>query len=133
MQLTVYHTCGHVRLHDIDGTRSERRREFLKHSRWVCPECYAAAMAPVMEEIEAKLDLCDLVGSEKQVAWARRIRYRAMRDAAGYSRLQECPHRDVVIGRLSAETASGFWIGKRDINGADLYNLERSQVEQETV
>ena len=66
MQYTVHHACGHEETVVLYGPTKERERRIAAMEQADCPACRAAA---------SHLDGCvDLVGSDKQVAWAGQIR-----------------------------------------------------------
>ena len=66
MQYTVHHACGHEETVVLYGPTKERERRIAAMEQADCPACRAAA---------SHLDGCvDLVGNDKQVAWAGQIR-----------------------------------------------------------
>ena len=66
MQYTVHHACGHDETVVLYGPTKDRERRIAAMEAEDCPSCRAA---------EAHMDGCvDLVGSDKQVAWAGQIR-----------------------------------------------------------
>jgi hypothetical protein len=78
----VTYSCGHSGAVNLLGPGKERERklEWYRTSA-VCPECYEKykeeknqAERMVMVEKAKSYDLPDLVGSEKQIAWALKIR-----------------------------------------------------------
>lgn len=73
MKYTVICSCGHERTIDIFGSASERDKKikWYKQSA-VCPDCYKRQREESIED--ADKDLPKLCGTEKQVAWARKIR-----------------------------------------------------------
>lgn len=72
---TVTYKCGHTRTVELFGRESERDRKIAWYKEFCsCPECYAAEQAAKREAEAQKYALPELVGTEKQVAWAEKIR-----------------------------------------------------------
>lgn len=70
----ITHSCGHTQEHQIYGTNRhgerDRKVEWLENN--LCGECYKAEMTAWATESNKQWP--ELVGSEKQIAWAMRIR-----------------------------------------------------------
>lgn len=97
MKYTVTFSCGHEATVDLFGKTSERDRRIAWYEKeGVCPDCYRKMkeeerkqadeeLAAYAEKIETEYKLPELEGTEKQVAWARKIR-------AGVIRAWEAKH-----------------------------------------
>lgn len=71
----VTYKCGHTGTVELFGKSSDRERKIAWYEGYcVCPECYAAEQAEKRSEEVKKYALPDLSGTEKQVAWAEKIR-----------------------------------------------------------
>lgn len=73
MKYDITYSCGHAGTVELYGKTSERESKI----RWyettaVCPECYKKQQEEAAEII-TKYDLPELEGSEKQVAWAKKL------------------------------------------------------------
>ena len=73
MKYDVTYSCGHTGTVELYGKTSERESKI----RWyettaVCPECYKKQQEAAAETT-TKYDLPELEGSEKQVAWAKKL------------------------------------------------------------
>ena len=73
MKYDITYSCGHAGTVELYGKTSERESKI----RWyettaVCPECYKKQQEEAAETI-TKYDLPELEGSEKQVAWAKKL------------------------------------------------------------
>ena len=73
MKYDITYSCGHTGTVELYGKTSERESKI----RWyettaVCPECYKKQQEEAAETI-TKYDLPELEGSEKQVAWAKKL------------------------------------------------------------
>lgn len=71
---TVTHTCGHEERVNLIGKYTERERRLEQMSRQACTECYREAQRQVAQEQADKMQLPVLTGTEKQVAWALKLR-----------------------------------------------------------
>ena len=97
MKYTVTFSCGHEATVDLFGKTSERERRITWYEKeGICPDCYRkmkederrqadAELAAYADKIEVEYNLPELEGTEKQVAWARKIR-------AGVIRAWEAKH-----------------------------------------
>jgi len=69
----VTFSCGHEARVELFGKGTDRERKIAWYEReGLCPECYKAAKRA--ESKKANEGLPELKGSEKQIAWAERIR-----------------------------------------------------------
>ena len=68
--------CGHVEDVQIYGSGKERERKVYAMERHLCAECQKIEDVRLEKERASDLDLVlpDLAGSEKQIAWATKIR-----------------------------------------------------------
>ncbi len=79
---TVAYSCGHEGHEEIAGTPRERERKVAWYRTRLCPACYKAQQDAERAQATAGLQLPALTGSEKQCAWAEKIRADAMRGIA---------------------------------------------------
>jgi hypothetical protein len=130
----VNYNCGHSERQQFYGKNTERERKLAWMERGVCPECYRkqkeeekAKASQVAAEQARATGLPELVGSEKQIAWAETIRKEALASAkntlaprdivpedklAAYDKLAEARKR------LEYETSAKWWIDNRQtVNG----------------
>ena len=73
MKYDITYSCGHAGTVELYGKTSERESKI----RWyettaVCPECYKKQQEAAAETT-TKYELPELEGSEKQVAWAKKL------------------------------------------------------------
>lgn len=71
---TVTHTCGHEQKHQLFGPHRERDRKIQWFSTTLCTECWKQSQQEAAKEVASELKLPQLQGTEKQIAWAERIR-----------------------------------------------------------
>ena len=123
MKYQVTYACGHEGRVALFGKNSEREYK-LKHFARICPECAAAQRAKEEEEAVAAAKasgLPELEGSEKQVAWATRIRQNAINEFAGWGDedfevFDNNKTKDQVKELFEAalkQTRATFWINNR--------------------
>lgn len=74
MKYEIKHSCGHVETVQLIGKGSDRERRIAWLESQPCPECRRAAEAEHAQKVAEEYALPDLVGSEKQIAWANKIR-----------------------------------------------------------
>ena len=76
---TVEYKCGHTGTVELFGKTSVRewRLEQLRKGR--CPECEEADLRKVIADFNADRDLPALSGTDRQVAWADKLRMYAIR------------------------------------------------------
>ena len=70
----VNYACGHSGETILFGPTRERERKLEWMSQYSCPECREKEEAQARKEKAEELGLPDLQGTEKQVAWAEKIR-----------------------------------------------------------
>lgn len=113
MKYEINHTCGHTETVQIYGTNVHGERE--RKAAWMesrpCKECARKAELDAAEAWEAEVGLtADMTGTEKQVAWARRLRHQALAEALAHL----SPDRtDQFIAWADGLSAS-FWIDNQD-------------------
>ena len=124
--------CGHAEVHNIGGPVKgrDRKAEWIADNR-VCAECYKAEQDAkrkannVAAATAAKAEgRPELVGSDKQVAWAETIREGVWVMLAEVHELvsAQMPEGDEagakiigVVERMQAETDAATWINNRDM------------------
>ena len=104
MKYYVTFSCGHEGEVNLYGKAAERDRRIAWYEEeGICPDCYRKMkeeerrkadeeLTAYADKIEAELSLPELEGTEKQVAWARKIR-------AGVIRAWEAKH-DIIYNEL---------------------------------
>lgn len=97
MQYDGVYTCGHAGTVNITGPTKDRQWRIDREFSGLCPECLKKVKQEKMEqeraeaaEKSAELELPELTGSEKQVAWANVIR---MKVIEGYEKELESYHK----------------------------------------
>lgn len=146
---TVTHSCGHTEEVQLFGKETERSRKldyFRQYGQ--CSACYKAekaakeaaqaeANAAVVAESGAELPA--LKGSDKQVAWATKIRLAQLAKVAkavearlvalranpalGDKLAEAEAEARQVVQALGHQTSASWWIDRRDLNDADLLRL----------
>ena len=70
--------CGKEFMVELFGKHKDREWK-LEHFSWKCEECHKAEKNEKAAEKEKELELPELEGTEKQVAWARQIRIKSLK------------------------------------------------------
>ena len=119
MKYYVTFSCGHEGEVNLYGKAAERDRRIAWYEKeGVCPDCYRKMkeeerkqadeeLAAYADKIETEYNLPELEGTEKQIAWARKIR-------AGVIRAWEAEHNTfynefVTIRRGKVEEESNAY------------------------
>lgn len=115
----VTYACGHPGTVDLYGKGSERERKLAwMENNMLCPDCYRAERrAKAMDGIEA-LNLPDLTGTSKQIAWAETLRgevFHELKDLEKKAeKAAESDERTAeFLTWLKSQTDAKFWIDKR--------------------
>lgn len=113
-QYTISHTCGHSAVHVLFGKHADRERTIKCREQDVCPDCYKTQQD--QNVATASADLPGLTGSEKQVAWARKIRVKLLAEIDAFE-AQHKPNAtrwSVARKHLTGKDSASFWIDNRD-------------------
>lgn len=75
MKYDIVYKCGHMGTVELFGKNAERERKLQWYrTQAVCPDCYAAEKRATLNDIASEYNLPELIGSDKQIAWAEKIR-----------------------------------------------------------
>lgn len=134
-------SCGHELNFQLTGKASDREYWRNRYASEPCTECYKAERKKRIAAEMFDLGAAELVGSEKQIAWAEKIRAAFLRDikyAKGVYSNQ--PDTIAVIEKTSSyifETKSEakWWIENRDTDAvrlvATIYKTEAHMMQKE--
>lgn len=130
-QYKITHTCGHTQSHNLLGKSADRTRKIDWFKTTQCGDCYTARMTASATIVSA--DLLPLTGSEKQIAWAMRIRSdRRARieeyinsgmdqaERAGVAASVITEQTDAPKAAVMAQTSASWWIDRRDRDARSL-------------
>jgi len=139
MKYHVTYACGHEGRVALFGKNSEREYK-LKHFARICPECAAAQRAKEDEEAVAAAKasgLPELEGSEKQIAWATRIRQNLITEFSGwteedYDDFEELNNKtkeqvNELFEAALKQTRATFWINNRSKDVFTMLENRRKQ------
>ena len=145
MKTTVTCKCGHTITIELFGENEERERKIAWQEGSLCPECYRAAQAKEAAKSASEDNLPELTGSEKQVAWAMRIRADRVKEARDLAegtkarnarilalhpdKAEDAAKADAMVDEslakilawIRTETEARFWIDTRDETARDLF------------
>lgn len=80
MKYTVTYTCGHTGRVELFGKSKDRDWKLKNMESDLCPDCYRAQQEENNKKIAEELGLPDLIGSEKQIAWANTLRTKSLEE-----------------------------------------------------
>jgi hypothetical protein len=118
----INHACGHTVTHNIGGKTSDRDGKAEWLSRRDCPDCWAAQKKAEKEAEEAKAKqlaegLPPLIGTEKQIAWAEKIRaavyVSGLKFLSGLSNDKKREPEKHLRQYIDAATDAHWWIDNR--------------------
>jgi hypothetical protein len=123
MNYTVRHVCGHDQSHDFFGPSRERdhKRRFVAEQP--CRDCLKRITVERAEAHNETYDLPDLVGTDKQNAWALTIRYQSLvmvdRVLAAIGELADRDQVNAARLRLHGIDDAHWWIANaKDVTEA---------------
>lgn len=75
---TITHLCGHAQSHLLEGLANQMERKATWLAKRICPDCFRAEKRAEADKgtaaATAGLDLPALAGSDRQIAWAEKLR-----------------------------------------------------------
>lgn len=122
---SVTYTCGHEATIQLFGKHKDREWRLQYEERKLCPDCYLEKLRKEREEENRKAaeaakeqELPQLVGSEKQIAWAETIRQKFLDKLSDLlthlkSEIAADPACSKTIDSFYGETSSRWWIDNR--------------------
>lgn len=144
---TVTRACGHNETVVLYGKSRDRewRLEQVEPSK-LCYECYQKQLAEQREkenreaaEAARAMNLPQLTGTEKQVAWAETIRQKMLADIDKfvYGRIKPEHRNDIRIKEpvraIQAKTSASWWIDHRGETGCSSYTKRLLEAEHEAL
>ena len=107
-------SCGHTETKELYGKSADRERKISWMEKYgLCSECYKKQIQEEQKSRKTENGLPDLAGSEKQVAWAEKIRDGVFLD---WEKLgpQKDPRAEKFVNWLKNQTEARFWIDNRE-------------------
>ena len=124
----VVFACGHTETKDLYGKSADRERKIEWMGKYgLCSECYKKKTQEQQDDRKAKNNLPDLTGSEKQVAWAEKIRDGIILDWENIEQQIE-PRDEKFINWLKNQIEARFWIDNRE---KSIHKLVKEWMENE--
>lgn len=121
---TIEHKCGHEREVNIVGPEKERPRKREWLASQVCPDCKREQTRLAVEAWTEARGLVELAGSEKQIAWALKIRKELLEEMDKYVYpMDESEEMSYIIRAhkwASKQSQAKWWIDRRDKTGKSL-------------
>ena len=123
---TITYNCGHEGKVELFGPMKDREQKIAFYEkRVICPECYKKAQEEEAKKEAEELNLPLLEGSEKQVAWAEKIRHNFMSEL---KKQQESTLYQIIFTFFAGQTSAKFWIDNRDKSLADIVRDNREAI-----
>lgn len=108
----VHYSCGHVGEVKLFGPMKDRENHIKGMEKYgLCDACYEKKVIAELKEWEEKEEtIADLVGSEKQVSWARKIRRKIITDFDKTFNSSSDPTVPVFRKWMMNQTEAKLWI-----------------------
>lgn len=123
MEQIITHACGHEQAHHFTGFADQQARKARWLQTTLCRTCFIAAKRSeeAAAAIEAgtaiaHLDLPQLHGSDRQVAWATTIRAQRLAAICTQTAADDAEGEKACLPIADAK----WWIDHRDLASADL-------------
>lgn len=117
MKYTITHSCGHEERLELFGPRSQREWRIKKAEEEMCDDCYSEWKTAQCAQQNKELGLPELTGTEKQIAWAEKIRYQAMDELTRIGKLVHEDKQDQFregLNLIYGKEQASWWIDHRD-------------------
>ena len=116
----IRYSCGHEATVNLFGPSRDRERKAEWLRTVLCPECQKAAREKELKEKDRELGLPDLSGTERQAAWAEKIRRGVFEMSRDPLELRICARDgmtqealDRAMGYAFAQESAAWWIENR--------------------
>lgn len=114
---TITHTCGHTSELQLFGPMSQREWLIKREEEGMCTACYREWQATQSAKQNKELGLPELKGTEKQIAWAEKIRRQAVEELDRVGRLVPEGTIDQYregLNLMYGKNHASWWIDHRD-------------------
>lgn len=127
---TITYSCRHEGTIELFGPTKERVQRISYLETQLCPDCYKKAQEAEIKEAMEEFNPSPLEGSEKQIAWAEKIRYGFIMEAKKQetSNTQSEAIKKAIITFFAGQTSAKFWIDNRDKSLTDMVRDIRSAI-----
>lgn len=114
MRYHIVYKCGHEENVNLNG-----RQNSQSYADWlaagICKECYQAQKLADRKAYNETEGLPELTGTERQVAWADKIRYEMYKEIKNILNVYyEDEGKPEFLGWLKGQAEAKFWIDNRD-------------------
>lgn len=114
----VTYKCGHTATVQLYGKSADRDKKIAQLENQICPDCYKAQRDAAAKEQAEALHLPDLMGSEKQVAWANSLWNDVLRKLQksfdGIKEPARTQMNDWAVKWVASQIEAKYWINSRD-------------------
>ena len=113
MRYHIKYKCGHEENVNLTGKQNSQ-----SYADWlaagVCKECYHAQKAAEVENYAKAEGLSELTGTERQIEWAKKIRYELYKDIKRFlSYCEENEYKTLFEQWIKSQSEARFWIDNR--------------------
>lgn len=128
MRYHIVYKCGHEENVNLNG-----RQNSQNYADWlaagVCKECYQAQKLAERKAYNEAEGLPELTGTERQVAWADKIRYELHKKIKNVLNVYyEDEGKSEFMGWLKGQSEAKFWIDNRDKDASEIICYWQTEV-----
>lgn len=128
MRYHIVYKCGHEENVNLNG-----RQNSQSYADWlaagVCKECYQAQKLAERKAYNEAEGLPELTGTERQVAWADKIRYELHRKIKNVLNVYyEDEGKSEFMDWLKGQSEAKFWIDNRDKDAGEIICYWQTEV-----
>ena len=124
MKYNITYSCGHEGIVTLFGKQADRDKMIkFYEEKGICPDCYKSEQNAIIDEEAATHNLPELEGTDKQVAWAKKIRHEFL---GSYKKIwltrnteDKQQNARAFYDKFFAETSAAKWIRMRYDTGVD--------------
>ncbi|KHF33405.1 hypothetical protein CM49_04353 [Paenibacillus sp. P1XP2] len=130
------YACGHDGRVQVFGKGKDREWKATAEFSKLCPDCYKTKLEEenaLQAEKAAEMELPELIGSEKQIAWATTIRNRMIEEFDKCNDPTKYNVENVQVLKmfiLENRTSARYYIDNRNLSVRDLFYMEAANVRE---
>ena len=122
---TVTYRCGHTGVVELFGRTKDREYRLTQLERGDCPDCEEDALRKVIAEFSKERELPEVTGTERQAAWAEKLRMYAIKAIEGeFERFSDGDPDKESLSKVLQEMyqipEAKCWIDHRDDSNHEL-------------
>ncbi|MGB9152903.1 MAG: hypothetical protein WCD70_07425 [Alphaproteobacteria bacterium] len=122
----IEYSCGHTGVKQLYGKHKDRMSKAEWLAKGVCDVCQQERVAKQIAKQIQEMRLPALTGTQKQISWAKRIRYEAIERLQAILASSHTPLAESLVEAVCAESSAAWWIDNNNQNSTTL--LSRTNI-----